>query len=685
MRHGPTGYTGCEKEAHRCFLSWLVSFAILLGLPSLSRAASTNSFLLVVGDPLARENACPCIKGYAQRDYHMLADLIARELGRPVELVFAQTPDGAGQSAGRWPDGFIGKTSAAEMRFRATGHSVRCLARLTDRAGATTLQGVFVVRQKDPARAVPDLAGRRILFGPPDAAEKHAAAFALLGTFGLPIGFAPPEAEPCTAAAQAVLKGEADAAVISDYAWPLLSACGAAEGGSLRIVGRTDPVPFIGVFVTAEITPTDEEGLGRALGKITRSRRLRDKMETRDGFVMGSPGASMAVAAGWTDWRGSAARDAFVVSLPALLPASPRVIWRRPMRGQSPGGLAATGDRVIAPDKTEAADHDVWQCLRADTGEPVWTVSYPAAAEMDYTSASRATPVIVGDKVYLFGALGDLLCVELKTGAVLWHINLIRGYGGSVPQWGFCGTPLVRGDRIMVQTGSRRAGLVALNRLTGREVWRSPGSLPSYGSLLSADLGGRQQIVGHDSDSLGGWDPETGRRLWRLVPHVSNDFNVPTPVKVGDMLLVATENNGTRLYAFDDDGVIQPEPWAATQRLAPDVSTPVLADGLVWGADREGVHVLRVVSRLNPVWESSGEEYTRYMSLIASPTGVLAVALSGNVHLFGVPPGAATRHTTAFPSGGEFPPEMWSHPALVGHRLYLRSATEVVCMDLASP
>ncbi|MEI7879233.1 MAG: PhnD/SsuA/transferrin family substrate-binding protein [bacterium] len=643
------------------------------------------AFLLAVGDPLAFENACPCIKSYAQRDYHLVAELVTREINRPVELVFSQTPESASQRAGRWPDCFIGKTSVAEMNSRAKSHPARRLAMLSDLNGKTTLQGLFVVRQEDPARAVPDLAGRTILFGPSDSSEKHSAALALLNTFGLPVSSDPPEADPCTAAAQKVLKKEADAAVISDYAWPLLAACGAAESGSLRIVGRTDPVPFVGVFATAELKPADEAGLRRALNKIARSRRLRERLETRDGFIMTTSAAAQSTTPGWTDWRGSLARDAFRENLPAIRSTLPRVIWRHPLQGQSLGGLAATPDKVIIPDKSETADQDLWHCLRTDTGETLWTVSYPAAAEMDYTSAPRATPVIVGDKVYLSGALGDLLCVDLGTGAVLWHINLIKCYGGTVPTWGFCGTPLIIGNRLIIQTGNKRSGLVALNRQNGREVWRCPGSLPSYGSFIFANLGGLQQIVGHDSDSLGGWDPETGRRLWRLVPPVPNDFNVPTPAKVGDMLLVSTENNGTRLYGFNDDGSIRPKPWSTSQRLAPDVSSPVLLDGLVWGADQAGIHVLRVASKLAPVWESSDNYYTRYMSLIAGPSGILASALSGSIYMFGLPPGTTIQPTQVFSKKDEFLPEMWSHPALVGHRLYLRSSTEAACVELEVP
>ena len=188
-------------------MAGLFLLLLLLGVPSTSWAGwfspsqdpspATPAFLLAVGDPLAFENACPCIKGYAQRDYHVVADLITRELKRPVELVFSQTPEGASQRAGRQPDVFIGKTSGAELNAGKTGRPLKCLAMLTDRAGKTTLQGLFVVRQDDPAHGVPDLAGRTILFGPSDAAEKHSAAFALLRAFGLPVPATPP-CEPIT-------------------------------------------------------------------------------------------------------------------------------------------------------------------------------------------------------------------------------------------------------------------------------------------------------------------------------------------------------------------------------------------------------------------------------------------------------------------------------------------------------
>jgi len=664
--------------------AWWLALAVGLGGADdvragwlFGRGTVTNAsppLVLAVGDPLAAENACPCVQGFAQRHYRALADVIAREAGRPVNLVFCQTLPGAAERVGRMPELFVGKAADAG--------AARCLAMLTDTAGNTTLQGLFVVRRDDATRALPDLASRRILFGPPATPEKHGAALTVLRAFGLALDPALPTADSCNAAALAVARGEADAAVISAYAWPLLSGCGVVERGALRIVGRTDPVPFIGVFAVGRLDAVDEAAVRRALARVGRSARLKAQLESRDGFVPPPVAPETAGAAGWTDWRGSLARDAFSPAVPAHLPAQAVFVWRRPLCAQGLGGVAATGRFVIVSDKNERGDEDAWRCLRADTGEPVWAVSYPAAGKMDFTTVPRATPVIAGSVVYLLGAFGDLLCADLETGRVRWRLNLVRRFGGAVPTWGFCGTPLLADRRLIVPSGSRRAGLVALDSDTGYERWRSPGSLPAYGNLICASFGGRRQIVGCDADSLGGWDPETGRRLWRLVPPEANEFHVPTPLKVGDLLLVASEHNGTRLYSFDDGGVIRPEPWAATKVLAPDICSPVLADGVVWGADAAGMHALGVASGLRPLWSAPESAYADCLSLIAGPAGVLAVAKAGTVHRFAARPPGAVQTRTVFQAVGGFDPEVWSYPALVGRRLYLRSANEAVCLDL---
>ena len=130
------------------------------------------------------------------------------------------------------------------------------------------------------------------------------------------------------------------------------------------------------------------------------------------------------------------------------------------------------------------------------------------------------------------------------------------------------------GDSLIVNPGAPEASLVALGLYTGEVIWKTPGGPPGYGSLIVGTFGGVRQIVGYDADSLGGWDPNTGQRLWTLAPEKKGDYNVPTPVNVFGQLLVATENNGTRLYDFDSQGRILPVPVAQTRELAPAPRRP---------------------------------------------------------------------------------------------------------------
>jgi len=647
---------------------------------ALTAPAASEPLRLAVADPLAREHACACVAGYAQRDYGALARYLTRRLRCPVVCEFPAAAALAGP--GTPPDLVIGQRSLVEAAFAATGQPLRLLALLTGPDGQTSQPGLFLVRQADPAHCLLDLRDRRILFGPPAAADTYGAALAALRLIGLPPPEPPTTRDTGGAAVSEVLRGEADAALVSRYALPLLIGCGAVGNDDLRVVGHTAAVPFIALLATARFPRALCVPIVNALAEAGADPELRRCLETRDGFVV-LPSLRPADAA-WPDWRGSDRRDGLSAAVPEHLPATARFAWRRGLCGQGLGGLAANPRRVIVSDKSEALTEDVWRCLDAGTGEPLWTVSYPVPAKMDFTSAPRATAVIATEAVYLLSAFGDLLCVDLADGRTRWRLNLIARFGGDLPTWGFCGTPLLVGDSLVVQTAAAKVGLVALNRHSGKLVWRSPGPLPAYGSLLAGEFGGRRQIVGHDATSLGGWDADTGQRLWRVLPPAAGDFNVPTPVAVGDLLLVATENNGARLFSFHEGGTPRAAPVAHNADFAPDTVSPVLVDGRLWGFAAGRLRCLEVGSGLGQVWEWDGQEAGGHVSLIGGNGRVLVVTHSGELWLFPARPAAGTQpeRLRVFTAEEGFSPEVWSHPALVGKRLYLRSRNEIVCLGL---
>ncbi len=388
--------------------------------------------------------------------------------------------------------------------------------------------------------------------------------------------------------------------------------------------------------------------------------------------------------AGWTDWRGSG-RLGFSPDVPTTLTSQLRVVWRRRCLSQGVGGVSATATRVIFSDKT--ADHlrDVWVCLDAATGKPIWRLEHPAPGKMDYTNSPRAAPVLAEGVAYLLGAYGDIHAVRLDTGKRLWRVSLRALSGAATPTWGFCGAPLVADGLVVAQAGGPAASLVALKAETGALVWKISGDSPGYGNLILATLGGHRQVVGHDKTSLGGWDLRTGKRLWRLVPPETGDFNVPTPLPVGARLLVATENNGTRLYRFAVDGTIVPTPEAVCADARPGTASPVACAGYIWVSTDMGLFCLDAERDLHVVWRGEEPPLQEHASLIAGKTTVLATFLGGRMALLpgrpeqGYKPQLLQGLAPTDPNGDV---AVWSHPALVGNRLYMRSNLEIVCFSL---
>ena len=379
----------------------------------------------------------------------------------------------------------------------------------------------------------------------------------------------------------------------------------------------------------------------------------------------------------WADWRGPR-RDGVVPSLPDSLPKAPRILWKRPLTGLGLSGIAATRRHVIVADKANGERDDVWRCLDADTGSPLWTLTYPAPAEMDHGNCPRAFPVIHGGLVYLLGAFGHLHCVRLETGEAVWQRHIIRDFGARLVTWGLSASPLAVDGKLIVNPGAKDASLVALDRRTGKTVWKSPGRPSAYASFIVATLGGVRQIVGYDATTLGGWDPATGRRLWELRPPEEGDYNVPTPIAIDGKLLVTTENNDTRLYGFDARGRIEPKPLAVNPDLGPDSSTPVVVGGLVFGCS-SGLICLDARDGLKTVWKvEEPRVYDDYCSLIGAPGRVLITTARGELILIR----AARRYEVLGRLRWAPDAEVFAHPAPLGRRLYLRDQRAISCLLL---
>ena len=661
-------------------LGALALAAALLGI-SIPVTRAAEPLLLVVVDPLSKELACACVKGFGQRDYRKLAAKLEATLKQRVVIEFAED---LGETLTRAGTGrellLIGDRSVIAHGTAKAGVKCQPVAALTDVNGETTLGATFLARAGDPAKSLKDLAGRRFIFGLAEADAKSAAALEALRTAGVEPLAKVERRAAFTDAGLDTLDSPASpppVAVVPGYGLRLLEGCGSVKLGELRVLGTSAPAPFITAFLADTLPAAKREKVLQALLGLKADAKLLQALESRDGFqplAAPKPGAS----ADWPDWRG-ANRDGRVAQLPERLAEKPKLIWKQPALPNGLAGLSVSGGRVIVADRDFADAADVYRCHHADTGEVLWEAIFPTHGKLDYGQAPRATPVLHAGRAYLLGAHGELRCVRLADGSVVWKRHLAKDFKAALPTWGFSAPPLLADGLLIINPGAKDAALVALDPVTGATRWATPGNAPAYAAFIVGAFGGRRQVVGYDKISLGGWDVKTGQRLWQLVPPVEGDFNVPTPVAVEGGLIVTTENNGTRWYRFDAAGKIIAAPAGTFAALATETITPVVVDGKLFGAGR-GLHCLSLRDGLKPLWQRM-ENLGDHASFFADAERVLVVSNGGELLLLDARSESATVLARARLFEGDV--ETYAHPALAGTRLYARGAASVVCVDLA--
>jgi outer membrane protein assembly factor BamB len=339
-----------------------------------------------------------------------------------------------------------------------------------------------------------------------------------------------------------------------------------------------------------------------------------------------------------------------------------KLAWKRPMTGVSSAGVAVASGCVVVADRGEKKDY--WRGYDAATGKELWSLAVANAEKLDYGSAPRATPYIYRGRAYCLGALGDVHCLELRTGKVLWEKDYRRDFGaGKTPVWGHCTAPMVVEGKLMLHPGE----IVALEPETGKRLWTAPAHGPNYSSFVPATFAGIRQLIVYDSRSLSAWRCDSGKRIWSLEVDNSKGYIVPAPVKVGEKLLVATEDEDTRLYALDKQGKLVDRPVAESEDLAPEMATPTVAAGLVLGIC-EGLICLDPQAGLKTLWIDEDEDaFYGLAHIVASKDHALVFGENGTMVLV-----APRRKGCEVLGKARLCRRTWSHPALTKGYVHVR-------------
>ena len=172
----------------------------------------------------------------------------------------------------------------------------------------------------------------------------------------------------------------------------------------------------------------------------------------------------------------------------------------------------------------------------------------------------RGTPAVDGSNVYALGALGDLSCLDAQTGKTIWHVNLVRDFSGRMPGSGYCESPLIVDNLVIVSPGSEQGTVLALDKSTGKKVWQSSEvkEQADYASAVAAEIAGKKQVVQFARESVFGIDLTNGKLMWRYTAPASPNANCCTPIIDGDFVFASSSyGTGGGLARISAKGALQ--------------------------------------------------------------------------------------------------------------------------------
>jgi outer membrane protein assembly factor BamB len=433
-------------------------------------------------------------------------------------------------------------------------------------------------------------------------------------------------------------------------------------------------------------------------------------------------GAGTAPADDWPQWMGPKRDGVWRETgiLDRFPPGGPKVRWRTPTGGGYAGPAVAGGrvyltDRVLDPGvrasddpfaRTPLAGRERVRCLDEATGKVLWTHTYPCAYEISYPCGPRATPLVHDGLVYTLGAMGDLCCLKADTGEVVWSKNFVRDFRAPVPLWGFAAHPLLDGDRLVCLVGGPGGVVVAFDRRTGETKWKAlsvQSSEIGYCPPVIAELAGKRQLIVWHPESINGLDPGTGAALWSFPFKVNANLTVPMPRTVGDLLFVTSFYNGPRLLRFTPGKPAPELVWRGrgrgehpneTDKLHSIIPTPVIRDGHIYGVCSYGeLRCLRLVDGKR-VWQTleatcGGTEPQRWANAFFVEHGDRFFLFNekGDLIIARLDPAGyheVDRAHVLEPTGKALDRRvLWSHPAFADRCLFARNDKEIVCVSLA--
>ena len=389
----------------------------------------------------------------------------------------------------------------------------------------------------------------------------------------------------------------------------------------------------------------------------------------------------------WPGWRGPL-RDGISTETGLLTSwpqGGPPKIWTATGLGNGYASVSVAGGRIFTTGDRRDGQYAI--AIDEATGNTLWATKLGAANSAEgERGGARSTPTIEGDLIWLTDADGGVFCLEAASGKERWRRSMTRDFGGSLMTiWGFSESPLLDGNRVIVTPGGPKAAMVALDKLTGKEIWRAP--TPSFGSagrdgagyssIVISNGGGVKQYVQLMGRGLIGVRAADGVVLWHYNRVANNIANITTPIVKDNFVFGSTGyDTGSVLLELSASGTGRVQ---AKERYFLDPGTLqnhhggfVLIDGYLYGGhgQNNGFPVAVDLATGKNAWARVRGAGNGSAAVTAAEGLLYFRYESGTMALIEANPQRYALRSTFQIPGVKQP--SWSHPVITGGRLYLR-------------
>lgn len=389
--------------------------------------------------------------------------------------------------------------------------------------------------------------------------------------------------------------------------------------------------------------------------------------------------ASVSLAqsnANWPQWRGPN-RDGLSKETGLLKQwptDGPPLAWKASGAGRGYSSFSIANGKLftmgLRRDKEFVIAFDV------ATGKEAWATAHPSGAfENDRGDGPRGTPTVEGDRVYALGGNGDLSVLDARTGKMVWTKNILREFRASNITWGISESPLIVGNKLLVNAGGENASIVALNKSDGSVIWKSQSDQAGYSSAIPVEINGGTQVVFFTHERAVGLDLKDGRLLWDYARAANNVANAATPVARGNRIFISSDyGTGGGVVEIKPDGKAQ-EIWFSKDMRNHHSSSVLVGDHLYGFSS----------SILTAIKFDTGEIAWRDRSvgkgsLVYADGRLYCFSEQGVVGLVEATPAGYVEKGRFRIQQGSLP--TWTHPVVVGGRLYIRDQDTIYAYDV---